>query len=215
MKKKASISNFEDIKLTIMAIKNNYLERLDSDGIFDLAQFIVKENFNHHTNDELPRENFAEVNSIYEEEKMFFNNSDIFVIKNYQGNIEGAIRVLKWNYSDILPLEKIFGINPLEIVTISPSKSIWHIGRFAIKKDSSGINLFKKLMICAIAPVCQDENSIAFAECDSKLLRVLKGLGIKTTIIGEAINYLGSETIPVSMDYNGLINFYRKNKHLV
>jgi len=198
-----------------MIFKNNYLEKLRANEIFDLAKFIVTENFKHHTNDELPKEGFSEINSIYKEEKKFFNNSKIFMARDIEGHIDGAIRVLKWNYKDRLPIEKIFGINPLEITGTSPLKSIWHIGRFAIKKGCADVNLFKKLMVCAISPICQNENSVAFAECDSKLLRVLRFLGIKVTVIGESVNYLGSETIPVSMDYYGLIDFYRKNKHLV
>ena len=51
------------------------------------------------------------------------------------------------------------------------------------------------------------KNSIAFAECDSKLLRVMNLMGIKADVIGDSINYLGSETIPVSMNYEGLKGF--------
>ena len=70
-------------------------------------------------------------------------------------------------------------------------------------------------MVCAISPICKHKGNIAFAECDSKLLRILLLLGIKPTIVGESINYLGSETIPISLPYEGLIEFYEKNKHLI
>ena len=46
-------------------------------------------------------------------------------------------------------------------------------------------------------------------------LRILSLLGIKTNIIGDSINYLGSETIPIAMTYHGLINFFNKNKYLI
>lgn len=198
-----------------MATRNNFLQMLPSNEILNLAEFVVSENFKHHTENELPSNYRSDINSIYKEELRFFNDSQIYVSKNSHGAIEGAIRVLKWNYADVLPIEKIFGINPLHVVGMSPLKSIWHIGRFAIKKEASDLNLFKKLMVCAIAPICERENSVAFAECDSKLLRVLKALGIGATVVGESINYLGSETIPVCMTYEGLIGFYNKNKHLV
>ncbi|QIH40216.1 hypothetical protein G7A72_15985 [Flavobacterium sp. Sr18] len=110
---------------------------------------------------------------------------------------------------------KNFNINPFSVIGDISLKNVWHIGRFAIKKEVSDISLFKKLIICAITPVCQHKDNIAFAECDSKLLRMLKLLGIKTTIIGKSINYLGSETIPISMNYDGLISFYEKNKNLI
>ncbi len=70
-------------------------------------------------------------------------------------------------------------------------------------------------MVCAIAPICEQKNGVAFAECDSKLLRIMSLLGIKAEIIGDSINYLGSETIPISMSYEGLKDFYFNNKYLV
>lgn len=70
-------------------------------------------------------------------------------------------------------------------------------------------------MVQAIAPICKNKNSIAFAECDSKLLRIMLAMGIKATVIGESVNYLGSETIPVCMTYEGLIDFYNDNKKLL
>ena len=66
-------------------------------------------------------------------------------------------------------------------------------------------------MVCAIPPICKNKGNIAFAECDSKLLRILTLLGIKATVIGNSINYLGSETIPILMTYDGLIDFYTQN----
>jgi len=56
---------------------------------------------------------------------------------------------------------------------------------------------------------------VAFAECDSKLLRTLNLLGVKTQIIGKPITYLGSETIPIKLTYRGTIDFYNKNKDLL
>jgi len=109
----------------------------------------------------------------------------------------------------------MFGINPLLVPGGLAAKGIFHIGRFAINKEVKDVNLFKQLMVCAIAPICQDESNIAFAEIDSKLLRILSLLGIKAKIIGKSIHYLGSETIPVLMDYEGLSTFYNANKNLV
>jgi hypothetical protein len=40
-------------------------------------------------------------------------------------------------------------------------------------------------------------------------------LGVKTSVIGASVNYLGSETIPIQIDYEGSIDFYNKNKHLL
>ena len=198
-----------------MTLNNNTLHALPSHELLHLAEFVVDENFKHHTGTTTSADYQSDVISIYNEELKYYKNSQVFVSKNHYGSINGAIRVLRWNYKDILPIEKIFGIKPLQIVGISPLKSIFHIGRFAINKEQSGIQLFKALMVSAIAPICQNKNSVAFAECDSKLLKILALLGIKTTIIGEPTMYLGSETIPVCMSHDGLIDFYRKNSHLI
>lgn len=198
-----------------MTISKNYLEKLNSNQILNLAQFVVEENFNHHSNNKQPKNYKNSIDSIYNEEINYFNNSEIFVAKNNVGSILGSIRILKWNYSDLLPLQKIFGINPLLAIKSDRINNIYHIGRFAIKKGVRDINLFKQLMVCAIGPVCENEDNVVFAECDRKLLRILTMLGIEATVIGESITYLGSETIPIAITQKGLINFYNKNKALV
>ena len=198
-----------------MILIENHLERLRTNEIKNLSEFVVRENFKHHTSNILPTGYENDVMEIYLEEMNYINDSEIFVTRDSSGNILGSIRVLKWDYVSTLPLQKIFDINPLSVIGDIQLNDIWHIGRFAINKEVSDVNLFKKLMVCAISPICQNKGNIAFAECDSKLLRVLRLLGIKANVIGESIDYLGSETIPVSMSYDGLIEFYNANKGLV
>ena len=198
-----------------MILRKNYLERLPKKQLIDLAKFIVTENFKHHSNNILPENYKNDVHSIYKEELSFYKNSEIFATKDYAGNILGAIRLLKWNYTDVLPLQKIFGINPLLALSQPNINDIYHIGRFAVKKDVRDINLFKKLLVSVAEIICSHKGNVAFAECDSKLLRILKLLGVKAMIIGESINYLGSETIPIAMTCEGITDFYNKNKHLV
>lgn len=198
-----------------MILTKSNLGKLKTEEIINLSKFVVNENLKHHTDKVLPKDYENNIRSISMEEMTYQRNAEIFVYKDYSGNILGSIRVLKWNYIDVLPIQKIFNINPLLVLGDLLLNSIWHIGRFAINKEVSDVNLFKKLMICAITPVCKHEGNIAFAECDSKLLRILTLLGIKATIVGDPVSYLGSETIPISMTYDGLIGFYNKNKNLV
>lgn len=198
-----------------MIPSNNYLEKLTFDQLPNLAEFIVYENFSQHLDTGLEDYNRNEINEILKEEERFFENAQVYAEKDILGNINGAIRILKWNRRDVLPIKKIFNIDPHLWLENNPQIEIYHIGRFAIKKEIRDINLFKKLMVCAIAPVCERNHNIAFAEIDAKLLRVLNLLGIKTVTIGNSINYLGSETIPVSMSQEGLLGFFNKNKSLV
>ena len=191
-----------------------YLQKLKTPQLSELADFIVTQNFDHHAGGALPDNYSEDIKSIREEEEVYYQNSQIFIARNNQNNIIGAIRVLKWNFMDELPIQKIFGINPL-YVKKGTINDIYHIGRFAISKEMGNFNLFKKLMMCAIAPVCNHNSNIVFAECDSRLLRTMTLLGIKTEVIGESIDYLGSETIPVCMTGAGLMDFYQRHINLL
>lgn len=197
-----------------MILTRNYLERLPKNQLMDLAEFVVTENFKHHSNNKLPENYKYDVSSIYKEELNYYENSEIFTTKDYTRTILRAIRLLKWNYTDVLPLQKIFGINPLLVLNQPNINDIYHIGRFAVKKDVCDINLFKKLLVCVVKLICTHNGNVAFAECDTKLLRILKLLGVKPMVIGESVNYLGSETIPIAMTYDGIIDFYNKSKYL-
>ncbi|GGF05434.1 hypothetical protein [Flavobacterium limi] len=199
-----------------MIITQSYLERLELDQLTELAKFVVEENFSHHCEDVTTTELVNDTQEVYDEELNYFKDSEIFVAKDFSGNIQGSIRVIKWDYKVRLPIQKIFDIDPLSVLNYSEKlSSVWHIGRFATRKNSQDRTLFKRLMVCAIAPICEQKNGVALAECDSKLLRIMNLLGIKTDIIGASVNYLGSETIPIAMSYEGLKEFYYNNKYLV
>jgi hypothetical protein len=205
-----------DIKPKAMNITQSYLERLELDQLNELAKFVVEENFSHHCENVATTELVNDTQEVYDEELNYFENSEIFVAKDFSGNIQGSIRVIKWDYQVRLPIQKIFDIDPLSVLNYSEKlSSVWHIGRFATKKNIKDKTLFRRLMVCAIAPICEQKKGVAFAECDSKLLRIMNLLGIKTQVIGTSVNYLGSETIPVSMSYDGLKDFYYNNKYLV
>lgn len=182
--------------------------------LFDLAKFVVEENYKHHNVFSI-KSSKDEIQEIYEEESTF-DDSKIFVTKDSFNSVIGSIRVMKWNRSNILPIQKIFQININEII-IDRNCEIWHIGRFAIKKgvDTKGFNIFKSLMAYAINEVCKTENSVAVAECDSKLLRILNLLGLETTILADPIFYLGSETIPVLFTHKSLKRFLEVNNQLI
>lgn len=188
---------------------------LSNKNLYELAEFVVTENFTHHESYSDTDQFKAEVEDIYHEEKNF-KKSKIFVSRDHEGKINGSIRVFKWNHKDVLPLEKLFHINPSSFIK-NKTTNIWHIGRFAIKKgiDKTGFGIFKTLMAYAINEVCCNKNSVAIAECDAKLLKVLKLMGIEAVTLAEPIHYLGSETIPVMLTYNGLKNFLDKNYHLM
>ena len=182
----------------------------------ELAEFVVKENYEHHLG-KRPYECIKEeINSVYREELQYIDNSMIFIVRNNTGKIIGSIRVFKWDRRKDLPIQKIFHINPLISIHSGKDYNFWHIGRFAIDSFAGipTITLFKQLMIYAIYPIMNDEKSYMIAETDSKLLKVMNVLGIETTQLGGAKYYLTSETIPICSSKQGLSVFYNHYRKL-
>lgn len=52
-------------------------------------------------------------------------------------------------------------------------------------------------MVYAVHPIVCENESYMIAETDSKLLKVMNALGIKTVQLEQSVDYLASETIPV------------------
>lgn len=197
----------------IIYSNTNYcIYEADERCLMELSEFIVRENHKHHSLNVQDTDIAIETNEVFNEEYRYVRNSKIFLARNAYGKLIGSIRVFKWNRKDILPIQKIFNIDPLECIGTDYSYSYWHIGRFAIDSYTglSTLMLFKQLMTLAIEPIVHDSNSFMIAEIDSKLLRVMNVLGISTITLGKPIHYLASETIPVYSTKQGLSDFYNK-----
>lgn len=190
----------------------NCLKNFETREVFNVVQFIVQENFKHHEVDTFVQNYNAEFNAVYNEELTYCSSSKVYVERDEHGAIWGTIRVMKWNFTDVLPIQKIFNIDPLDHIEMGTINNVYHFGRLAIQRNCPSLQLLKKLIAAAIAPVCENKHNVAFAECDAKLFRTLSLLGIKMKVIGRPIEYLGSETIPVMITYDGLIGFHRKSQ---
>lgn len=186
------------------------------ENLYELAEFVVSENYKHHANGRTLETIKNEILSVYQEELQYIDNSIIFVVRNNAGKIIGSIRVFKWDKKKGLPIQKIFGINPLLSIHSESNYSYWHIGRFAIDSFAgiSTITLFKQLMVYAVHPIICDKKSYMIAETDSKLLKVVNAIGIRTVQLGPPVNYLASETIPVCSSKKGLLFFYNRYRDL-
>lgn len=177
---------------------------------------MVKENYKHHIGNLSSQNIKNEINEVYKEELLYADNSIILVVRNVEGKIIGSIRVFKWDRRTLLPIQKIFGINPLSVIHSEEDYNYWHIGRFAINSYAGipTVTLFKQLMIYAVHPIVCDNKSYMIAETDRKLLRVMNALGIETIQLGDSLNYLASETIPVCSSKKGLLMFYNHYQNL-
>jgi len=130
----------------------------------------------------------------------------------------GVIRLMRWDRKFKLPVQKIFGVNPLDAIeNIKDNSTVWHIGRFVIcrSKGITNFTLFKQLMIYALTPVYGNVDDIIIAECDSKLIRGLTALGFKFNFLGKSQYYIGSETFPIYLTHSGFSDFFEKYKGLV
>lgn len=195
----------------------DYNSTIKKKELYDLAGFIVNENNCHHRDDLSAIQYFSEeIREVYEEDLALFEHSRYYIATREQKMI-GSAKVTCWDRKTTLPLEKLFGINCLNLSVCKGGESIWHVGRFAIskKENTSGILLLKKLLFLAIFPICEKRNSIMIAECDSKFVKILNMLGIQTQVLGRGISYLGSETLPIYATADWLKVFLDKNKHLI
>lgn len=185
----------------------------DKTSLLEIAQFVVRENHSHHLSSFTEKEVNEDVKSVLEEEEYLYDNeSHIYIARDSFGKMIGCIRSFHWDKHKILPVEKIYGINPLNAIHRESKYSFWHIGRFAVAKGAgiSTLTLFKRLMALAVKPIVEDKYSYMIAEVDSKLLKVMKVLGFGMRQVGESINYLTSETVPVCSSKRGIKGFFSK-----
>lgn len=113
-----------------------------------------------------------------EEEYLYDEGTQIFIARGLSGETIGCIRTFHWDRYKTLPIEKVYGINPLCAIHAEAKYSYWHIGRFAVKKNTafSTLTLFKQLMALAVKPIVEDKFSYMIAEIDYKLLKVIHHL---------------------------------------
>lgn len=204
------------MKNLILKNGNYCLYQVGSSYLRKIAEFIVTQNYKHHLDLKNVIVQTDEIDNVYREEVELADNSLIYIVEDLLGKMIGCIRVAKWDKTKQLPVHKIFNINPLDFINSLDYSTFWHVGRFAVDSciGAKNISLFKLLMIYAIYPVFNSLNGYLIAECDSKLLRVMKLLGIDMKALSGGIHYLGSETIPVFTDKNGLMRFYNTYIHM-
>ena len=204
------------MKNQVLSLYEYCIQKLDAKDmdLYELSRFIITENYKHHGIVHEKQRLTAEIKELYLEEYLYSGYSEFYVARNTINQMIGTIRIMKWDTKYKLPIQKIFGINPLNV--IKSTGTIWHIGRFAVSnsKRVASLSLFKQLLIHALTPIYQNNTDIIIAECDSKLIRVLSALGIQFNLLGSSLHYLGSATIPVYLTQSGIINFFNKYKNL-
>lgn len=175
--------------------------QIDKDDISEVVKFVVKTNYKkHHFMADSEFIN-SEIAQICDFEEKIFNRSVFYAIIDKNQQIVGALRVSKENKYELkLP----------DTIDLSSVNKVYHIGRFAIDQTNNNLNieLFKRLINIAFSLVCQDKNNILIADCDTKLCRILRKMGIGLIPVGAPFFCVGSETVSVYLPYDNVIKYY-------
>ncbi|WHF51462.1 hypothetical protein QGN23_13700 [Chryseobacterium gotjawalense] len=194
-------------------MKSIHYYQLASQCTHSLISFVLFQNYLHHCGGMCSKDLEAETSALCAEEEEY-SNSHIFVAVS-EDHICGSIRIFKKTASQQLPTEKLF---PIQLnALVGEEEPMYHIGRFAIAKgsDDRGFRIFKTLMVLALNVATGEKGGTVFAECDLKLLRTIRLLGIEAEAIGAPIHYLGSETIPIQLPWAGYQSFLNRNRDLL
>ena len=187
--------------------------QMSNENTDELIHFIINENNLHHCKSVAAEDIDFAIQILCAEEKQYLNSHIFIAMSN--NIICGSIRIFQKTATQLLPIEKIFNINVEDVV--GAETPIYHIGRFAISKgaDKKGFHIFKTLIALALQIAQQSQGGTVFAECDIKLLRTIRLLGIEAESIGAPILYLGSETVPIKLPWAGYQVFLEKNKNVL
>ncbi len=196
----------------IIITKDYTVLETDESVLWKLASFVVAENYSHHAGDcDRDTEIISEmVLNVYKEERELSSTSRILIVRDNTGKMIGSIRSTLWDWETKLPMEKLFGINPLDFEFSKDVSKFWHIGRFAISREGAKCpkSILKTLISTVTTPIRMEPAGCLLAEVDMKLYKNLKTLGISAHQIAPSIRYLASETIPIYSKSSELTTTY-------
>lgn len=124
--------------------------------------------------------------------------------------ILATIRVIEKGCGRALPLEKDFGIDVFEICKSAGihANRIFEIGRLAKSpfhirqagmRISREMEVVDSILAQTVIQCSQERGNVWFASIDTHALTVLRRRGFPFMAIGEAVDYLGSPTVPVML----------------
>jgi hypothetical protein len=195
-------------------LSNLYISKLKKDELRELITFVVTEIYEHFNYKDYTQESFEnELEYLLKEDIAFYDNSIYYVLRDCtEHKIYGSIKTTFWDKTTTLPMEKLFHIN-IQDILIPAYLNVWHVGRFVISGKIPGdrISILKKMLYKAFYPVYAIGAGIILAECDKKLTITLKKMGIDSFILGESIEYICSETLPIYIRSEWLESYISSN----
>jgi hypothetical protein len=186
-------------------------------------QFILHVYYYHHLKESFyPQQ---ELQDMIKDDIRALPNSSFFVLIDDEEEIVGTIKSELWDNKKKLPIEKDFKVDLnrfIQGLSHQPQK-VFHIGRFAIDQDiinkkialrKKRLTILKLLMYYALLPVMENSSNIFICECDQKLFSKLNLLGLYPHVVGNSKLCMGSYTVPIYCDNEGIKDFFIQHKQI-
>ncbi len=97
--------------------QNYTISRLQTSELHELIHFVVEQNYSHHSSQTDKGAIEEDTLSLVDEERMICCNGSLtYVARSLSGQMIGSIRTCHWDRKATLPMQKIFDINPMEVI---------------------------------------------------------------------------------------------------
>lgn len=152
---------------------------------------------------------------MYHEDQTYFPHSVYFGFMNTNNELVGTMKATRKTDLVLLPAEVEYGIDVKQLskdFNITPNK-IWHCGRLAVNKQkakAAGLNsrtLFLELLFQSFRHITKNPGAIFLAEADKRVFDLFHKVGVPMQQIAKGKTYLGSETYPVVISHEGMLNW--------
>ncbi len=199
------------------------LWKIGKQDLAEFTKFVLCIYYGHHQNISPP---VKEVEDCIKEDEHLYPCSHFYALKTKEGQIFGTINVCLWNGEEKLAIEREYNLDIKQLIKergLTPPE-IWHIGRFAIDRNiikqnetlkTSQAVFFKLLMTLVFAHICRFPSNVVIVECDKKLYKTGKLLGIFSEQLSDERFVLGSQALPIIDTGAGLQFFFDRHKHLI
>ncbi|OJJ22004.1 hypothetical protein BKI52_08160 [marine bacterium AO1-C] len=187
-------------------------------GWSELPQYtqFVFDIYRNSFTDEQPWELTSEdLTTMYHEDQTYFPHSVYFGFMNAANELVGTMKATQKTDLVLLPAEVEYGIDVKQLSKafhITPH-DIWHCGRLAVDKQkakAAGVtsrSLFLELLFQSFQHITRNPGAIFLAEADKRVYDLFHKVGVPMQQIAKGKTYLGSETYPVVISHEGMLDW--------
>ena len=156
-----------------------------------------------------------DLNTMYREDQTYFPHSVYFGFMNAHNELIGTMKATQKTDLVLLPAEVEYGVDVRQLSQafgITPH-NIWHCGRLAVNKQkakAAGMasrHLFLTLLFHSFQHITQHPGAIFLAEADKRIYDLFHQVGVPMQQIAKGKTYLGSETYPVVISHEDMLDW--------